>query len=298
MLSLVLKFKGFYMNHLSLFLNNRVIGNNELRYNGCGDLFARLGNWCLKPVRCLFNGNVVKVYQDYSDPKITKVYHMKEYGRETFDSENRTLVKVIKAIVLLVPGILFGSAIKGLTYFSKSIREKHNFVIKHYTPKDRVIGSENERLDIKEIISKLKKEHENNHLNQKTETITIYAQPGTQLTTELGIMDFNPKKIIFVGAKLANVEKYWQGRLNSNWETMLETKPKKYKSQNGLQVDNSAFVMKGNLARLLRTKEDVKDKLFITQWKADSLAKALSDTPPRKSIFSFKRYTRIYYIES
>lgn len=287
------------MNHLSLFFNNKII-KDDIHHDGFADMCSQIGSWFLKPVRCLFNGNIVTVYQSSLDPQITKAYHTKDYGRRKIfgSKENRTLLTVIGAIVLLIPGLLFGSAIKGLTYLSKSIRERHNFAIKHYTPKDRVIGSEHERLNIKEIISKLKEEHQNNHLNQKTETITIYAQPGTKLTTELGIMDFNPKKIIFVGAKLANGEEWWEGYLNSNWETMLERKPKKYKNQTGLQVDNSAFVMQGNLARLLRTRKDKKDKLFITQWKADSVKRVLSDTPPRKSIFSFKRYTRIYYIEN
>lgn len=79
---------------------------------------------------------------------------------------------------------------------------------------------------------------------------------------------------------------------------MLEKKTKRYKTQDDMQVDNSTFVMRGNLAELLRTRQDVKDKLFITQWKVNSISKAMSDTPPKKSIFSSKRYTRIYYVES
>jgi hypothetical protein len=293
------------MNHLSLFINHTI--EDKGRSGNIDILLNSVGDWCLKPVRCLFNGKIVEVYQDSG---ITKVHHKKEYGK----TNKRTLSKIIKAIILFVPGVVFGSAIKGLSYCSKSIRERHNLAILHFTPINRILRSDNEPLDLKGILESLKKEHENNHLNQKTETLIIYAKPGTEIdlfgnefiwenlygefaprdplyTIFKEIRAFKPKKVITVGAKFST---HWNNRVyKPYWQPMLEAKPKKCKIQSGIQLDETAFV------RLIKPGQDKsKDETCIfPQWKVDSIKRALLDTPPKKSIFSSERYTRIYYVE-
>lgn len=264
------------MNHVNIFLNTRVEIRNEV---GIGKV-SKLGDFCLTPVRCLFNGHVVTIVPK-SNQKI-EVFHRKAYGHD----KERTFLQIIQAIVLLVPGIIFGTVLKGLTYLSKSIRDNHQLIDRHYTPTNRVIGSKHQRVGIDRSPNEILRVYNEDLFHQETASITIYAQPGTELTHDLGIMLFNPKKIIFVGAKLARGK--LNDRLHADWETQIETKPKKYKKLEGMQPDNDTYILP----------EGTNDKIFITQWKMDFDWRATLDVPPRKSFFSSERYTRIYYVEN
>jgi|GEM_PF-2683676 len=262
------------MNNIGVFLNHRIIDSHSSSWANTSVIF---GDFCLTPIRCLFKGNKVTVS---TQNQVVTVSHTEEYADPRFFSfsrPKRNALRVVASILFLVPGILLGVAFKGLGHLSKTIRERHSLAVQHYTPINRLtIGSDKQRLDINEIEVELTKQKQDNHLQQKTRALIIYAKPGTKINTDPGLLELEPQKIVLVGAKIVHEPCGGMGgRLDdtllqdSDWETGLR----------------KSSMRQANFGT------------FVTQWKVNSVNKAIRDIPPRKSMFSCERYRRIYVVE-
>ncbi|MBA2367958.1 MAG: hypothetical protein H0V82_02905 [Candidatus Protochlamydia sp.] len=108
------------------------------------------------------------------------------------------LLKKIASIVLIIPGLIIGSAFKGLGYLSETVRELHFFTILHFTPVDHYLGSPEERLSLERIKNQLNQIRQNN-FNQPTKNIVVYAEEGTVIDADPVFMELGPQKLIFVG---------------------------------------------------------------------------------------------------
>lgn len=256
------------MSGFSVFLNNRI--TPEFTFGG---IHVALGDWFLTPVRCLFNGNVVTITTE-KDAAVT-VRHAREFNRNNIFGPQKTFLLVIASIVLLIPGIFLGTIIKGLGYLAPSIRENHRLTILHYTPIDcTIIGSDSNRLDESRLREALKKEQENNHLNRSSNTLIVYAAPGTTLNIDPGLLNLKPEKIILIGAtivhKPCSVTRLDDKLANTGW-------------------DNRGI-------RQVRNASESDSSTFVTQFKMESLKDALNDVPPKESFFSSEHVKRVYVI--
>ncbi len=94
------------MNNIGIFLNNRSIDKG---FFNISDAPVAFGDWCLTPVRCLFDGNKVTVSN--KNGSLT-VDHEKEYANSDFSwgKPKRNLLRVIASILFIIPGLIIGSA--------------------------------------------------------------------------------------------------------------------------------------------------------------------------------------------
>jgi hypothetical protein len=258
----------------SIFFNNRIVSDDPFRLD---DVPVAFGDFFLTPVRCLFNGNKVTLK---TKNNVITVDHEKEYFDHSSPSSwlkpKRNFLRVIASIIFLIPGLILGSIFKGIGFLSESIRERHRLTIEHYTSIDREIGDENNRLDLATLTNRLREEKQNNHLNQPTKNLIVYAQPGTDLNTDPGLLDLNPQKIILVGAKIV------------------------HKSCAGYRLDDTLACNpdweSGKMRVVKLNHPQPNFSTFVTQRKVNTVDEARDDVPPRKSFFSFERYKRIYVI--
>lgn len=265
------------MNHVSVFFNTR-IENPTTSFN-LANVSLILGSWFLLPARCLFHGHKVTIC---TKSVTMTVDHENEYTsfsrsesvRDMMNKPKRNFLRIALSIVFLVPGLLLGSFFKALGYFlSPSTREGHQLAIQHYTPADCTIGDENDRLTLKQIKKELRKIDQYNPLHQPIQSLIIYAEPGTEIKEDIGILSINPQKIILDGAQLihgpsASMDGCLDERLDASWKSPVNSKTAKL-------MNNSSFAQ---------------------QWRIDSVEDALQDTPPRRSLFSWERYKRIYVV--
>lgn len=114
------------MNHCAVFFNTQ-IRDNSLHDN----LAVAMGDFCFNPVRCLFNGNEVAIIE-------SKVYYLHDDSKLTTLSEKALhCLRIVAAIVLLVPGLLLGTLFKGMGYLSQSVRDNHQMVVLHEASIDK-----------------------------------------------------------------------------------------------------------------------------------------------------------------
>lgn len=218
------------MSGFSIFLNSKVVnGDGHFR---CADIPKNLGDRLLTPIRYLFNGNEVTVTHGNRVP--FEVSHKAIYERgnsRNLDDIKSLFVKVLAiilfailyfpallfkelaygeptfhetvlAIAFLVPGLILGSVFKGISFLSKSIREEHSLAVKHFTPIERLnVGKHNALLNIAGIANELANQ---NPLNQPVNALVIFAQPGTVINTDPGIVRHKPKKLILVNAEITH----------------------------------------------------------------------------------------------
>lgn len=223
------------MSSCSVFFNSRV-ESNHLSFR-CADIPKNLGNWCLTPIHYLFNGNEITITHCsqfptevkheaiYKNDKVGQTFlqRVREY-KSTFLNVvaliifaiafipvqiykaitwDPTFYKTVFAIAFLVPGLILGSVLKGLSYLSKSIRDEHSLAVMHFTPIERLnIGKHYARLNIAGITNELDGK---NPLNQPVNALVIFAQPGTTIYTDPGIVRLNPRKLILVNACIKNL---------------------------------------------------------------------------------------------
>src|ERR1700722_17071013 len=183
------------MNNVSVFFNNRTFTKDSFSISDTPVVF---GDWCLTPVRCLFDGNKVTVSN--KDGSLT-VDHEKEYATSGY---RRNFLQVVASIVLIIPGLIIGSVFKGLGYLSQSTRKRHNLATQHYTPLDRTIGSPEARLNLEGLRQKLNQIRQVNNLNQPTKNLVIYAEEGTTINEDPGLISLQPQKIILVDARIVH----------------------------------------------------------------------------------------------
>lgn len=194
------------MNSAQIFLSTKI----EER-----DLFSGLGNLGLAPIRYFFHGRNIKILPDPVQQKILlkeqEVHHVGSFSTQPYFSKttnglissNRNLLKTVAAIVFLIPGLCLGSIFKGLSYLSKATRDEHGLIKKHFTPVNRTIGSLEKPLNEEELQAALRKIAKE-PLHQKINALTIYGKDDMQLKTDPGFRNLDPKKVIFVGARIIN----------------------------------------------------------------------------------------------
>ena len=263
-------FTRFNMNNIGVFLNNRTVSKHFL----LADLPVRFGDWCLTPVRCLFDGN--KVVVGFRNTSLS-VDHEKEYSakNEWSYKPKRNFLRVVASIVLLIPGLIIGSAFKGLGFLSQSIRTRHRLAVIHFTPVNLTIGSQNARLNLDAIKQKLLEFRTRNQYNQPT-NLVVFAEEGTFINEDPGFISLNPQKIILDGARIIHAPSAI-GRLD---ETLC-----------GRGWDRRA------VRNLTVVGDASADKTtFVTQWKVKSVNEAILDAPPKLSLFSFERLKRVYIV--
>lgn len=256
------------MNSVNVFLNNRIVIKNAFYIS---DIPIALGDWFLTPVRCLFDGNKV-IFSVNNKDSIT-VDHEKEYYG--WNKPERNFLRVVASIIFIIPGIIIGSAFKGIGYLWEFNRVCHRLVIRHYTSVDHTIGAPENRLNLEAIKQQLSDLRQNNQLNQPTKNLIVYAEEGTAINEDPGIIGFDPQKTILVGARIVHqpsrVGRLDEALIRYGWEERGCVR----KVSNTHEIDNSTYVI---------------------QWKKKSVQAALDDVPARKSIFSTERYKRVYIV--
>lgn len=252
------------MSGLSVFFNHKMINKDD------SFLFAnvpvRVGDWFFTPLRCLSNGEEVTITNkdNVITLKVEKEYYQKE---GSWDKPKRTYLRLALAVVFLLPGLILGTLFKGLGYLTSTIRKRHELILTHYIPIDRTVGGERQRLNLAQIRLALDEQRKQNHLDQATNNLIIYAQEGTNINDDPGILDLNPRKIVLVGAKIVHEPSAF-GRMDdmmvssSDWES-------------GVRINHSTYV---------------------SQHKVKSVDEALQDILPKKSFFSSERYKRVYVV--
>lgn len=297
------------MNHLNMFLNNRVFCN-EVAINShvatiVTDIvllqpLGKLGNFCLTPVRYLFNGDAIQIsYKEavwvnetgilYGMSQTT--FHQDQLKTITHktDFTSRGFLRTTAAIILLIPGLIIGSAFKAISYLSPAIRENHRLAILHRTPVDKTLGSPEERLNLQEIKRNLQEvQLSNNPLNQPTGNLVIYARRGTLIINDPGIIALNPQKIILVGARLTG-DDFNQEALD---EVLAKTGEWHVRSSGDFLYGKNSSATIMNVDGVDICYGDT----FIPQWEINSVEQAVKDIPPKRSFFGSERVKRLYTV--
>lgn len=187
------------MNNLVIFSSTNVQGSG---------IASSFGNTCLTPVRYLFHGKTVEIV---SKELFQEVHHVSSFHKSDLycsksnsglKSASTGFLQTVAAIITLIPGLFIGAIFKGLSYLSKSTRDQHALIKEHFKPIDKTIGSAEKPLvksDIRAALRCLGCEP----LHQKIHALTIYGA-NVQLNTDPGFLELNPKKVIFVGAKIVH----------------------------------------------------------------------------------------------
>lgn len=266
------------MDNISIFFNKRIVKENSstLSYYQDNSSFdtvfeksVAFGDWCLTPVRCLFDGDKITV--SIKNQSVT-IDPAKEYGGPL--QPNRGFLRVVASIVFIIPGIIIGSLFKGLGYLSYSIRERHSLVATPDIPLDtgdgvdqthETIGSEKERLNLEGIAQKL---NELKNTSSPTKNLVVYAEEGTAINVDPGFLALNLQKIVLVGAKIV------------------------HRSTSSERLDESLFYDKWE-GSALRTQWN---STYVTQHQMKSVEAALEDLPPKVTPFSDERIKRVYVV--
>lgn len=187
------------MNHLSIFLNQKFYYTAP-SLSRPAYLATKLGDFCLTPVRYLFDGKVINI----SCAKDGQPLYMSYWSGKLITDSRRSYLRTIAAIVFLIPGVIIGSAFKGAAYLLPSIRQVHRLALLQYQPIDRTIGSEGAGVGLEELQRQMKNLVAHNRYSQPTKNLVIYAAPGTEINEAYQISSLNPKKIILVGARITH----------------------------------------------------------------------------------------------
>ena len=188
------------MNCVNLFLKTEIEGTGLLSW---------VGNCGLAPYRYLFNGKTVRVEADKDNQ--VHVHHVASFhprgkyhrSKTEWDlkSEETSFYKLVLAIVFLIPGLIL-SVCKALSYLFDDVQEKNAFTQQHFTPINRIIGTKEAPITTEEQLKDALLDEKLKPLNQRTNAIIIYGDGNLKINAEPGILQFNPAKIILVGAKV------------------------------------------------------------------------------------------------
>jgi hypothetical protein len=83
-----------------------------------------IGNFLLSPARCLFNGRTMTLI-NYTLGGQLKLDYV-ENSKALLDSGGIRFLKVVASIIGIVPGIILGSAVKGVALVSPALRDRYN----------------------------------------------------------------------------------------------------------------------------------------------------------------------------
>jgi len=104
--------------------------NTEIKNTG---FLPNIGNLCFMPIRLIFAGDTIAVHEGdvYKVPSYPGNNALEEksiIGFGEIASSRIALWKVAAAIAFIVPGILFGTFVKGLSYAWATARTNHRLV--------------------------------------------------------------------------------------------------------------------------------------------------------------------------
>ncbi len=193
------------MIDLCIFLNSRVENSGAL---------AWIGDKGLAPFRYLFNGKTIRVQQRSKDQEIeihrVASFHkngIMNFSRTTLslNSSSTGMIKAALSVVLLIPGLILGALFKGFAYLSSRVRKNHRLTKESLTPVNRVIGSaDNPIKNTKELLEALKNERESDLKNCPTNALIIHGDGKLTINNDLGILRFNPMKLVLEGARIVH----------------------------------------------------------------------------------------------
>lgn len=264
------------MNDVNLFINTRVKDSGIL---------AGIGDFALSPVRYFFHGRTVKVVNKENHQHVHHVASYKGKGgwfahhsktNNDLKASSRGFFKALAMIVLFAPGLILGTIAKSFAYLSNDMRANHSLAKRHFTPVDKTVGSEDNRLDengIKEELTKLK----NDPLHQKVNNLVIYGNGNVTFNTDPGFVSLNPKKVVMVGARIIHAP--------CAFNRLDDTLARKKEWLDG-SVRNISSGMVAN------------NSTFVTQLKVSSVKDALDHVTPRRSFLSSKRYHAVYQVNA
>lgn len=260
------------MNDFCVFLNTRVENSGTL---------SRIGDMGLSPVRCLFNGQTVSISP--AGLSSHEVHHVASFHRKgacnysktdwQLKSHTRGLLEVVAAIVLLIPGLFLATA-KALAYYlSEDVCKKHRLVKEHFTPIDRTIGTPQKPItSIEELKAALDVEWKSNHKHQPTNELTIYGDENFKISSDPGIMQFNPMKLILVKTNMIH-----DANADDSLDNLMLMSDKWQTTNDRLQTTS----IHATYARIHRVaNEDFAHNYSI----------------PLRSWFSWKRYHAVFHI--
>jgi hypothetical protein len=187
------------MCDISLFFNAEIEGSGA---------FAWVGNLGLTPVRYLFGGRTISVETNAKSEQ--EVWHIEsfheagEWHRQGgLRSGETSYIRTLLAVAFLVPGLLL-IVFKAISYAFEDVREKHALAKQHFIPVVRQIGSKESPItNIDQLKEGLRAEWAK-PLHQPTDAIVIHGNGSLEINAEPGILEFNPIKLILVGAKIVH----------------------------------------------------------------------------------------------
>lgn len=185
------------MNNAAIFLLTHVTGTSSP-----ATPLAALGDRCLAPARYLFHGRNVQILnQEHALQAIDHVASFHAQGTahhsrtsKTLHSAPRSLLRTATAIIALLPGLLLGLPLKGLTYLSHTVRDNHALLYRHFTPIDQA------------QLTPL-----NSWLTCERQKVKIAILDATNCTINLaelteGVMQLRPTKVVLLSPQTFNLE--------------------------------------------------------------------------------------------
>lgn len=260
------------MNDLCIFLNTRVENSGAL---------AWIGDKSLAPFRYLFHGKTIRVQPRTLDKEI-EIHHVASFdkrGEGNYSSTNWNLkssstgmIKTALSIVFLIPGFILGAAFKGLAYLFSDVRGNHALTKEHFTPVNRVIGSTfNPITTYEELRKELAAERKFNPKNQPTNALIIHGDGNLTINEDPGILQFNPMKLVLVGAQIVH-------------------RP----SASGRLDDAMSRTGKWQVSAVRVATSTNPDTSFTKSQSVNSIDDALKASAPRRNWTSSKRYHMIF----
>jgi hypothetical protein len=110
------------MNDLNIFFNTTAVLETSFMPS---QFFIKCGDACFTPVRCLFNGNLVTI------SNLSSLTCSIKTDKEEFNKGRKNPLTIAISIILLIPGVIIGSAFKGLGYLSSYTRKCHVLIRSH-----------------------------------------------------------------------------------------------------------------------------------------------------------------------
>lgn len=260
------------MIDLCIFLNTRAENSGAL---------AWIGNKGLAPFRYLFNGKTIRVQPRQSDQEI-EIHHVASFHKQGTRNSSKTnwdlkssstgMIRTALSVVFLIPGLILGAAFKGLAYLFSDVRKKHRLVKEHLTPIDRDIGSASNPIKTRdELRQALKVERNLDLKNRPINALIIHGDGKLTINEDLGILHFNPMKLVLEGAKIVHEP----SRMRRLDDAMYST--------GKWQVSAVSVVTPSNV-----------DDAATNAHHVNSIDDALQASAPRRSWTSCKRYHMIF----
>lgn len=197
----------------SLFINSGVFFCGKIESDIPSSIFTasvKFGEWCLTPIRYLTSGMTLTIS---SKNDVFTLNAKKGFPKDlnpNFGSRAMRALKVVAAILLLVPGIIVGSAFKGFGYMSQPMRKLHSAAVLHYTPMEIIhLGNINNRIKPAEIQQEMQRR---NPLHRRVNEICVWLKKGASINQNYKLLTAKPHTIRFNGVGVINDWKIVKGK--------------------------------------------------------------------------------------